>query len=243
MKAMGYAKTVIESISGNETDGTLNWTSRSGDNTSTGSLNIKNIKVNSAGNADYATYDSGSNIIANTYAKKSDGLITSISISDFYLVSDKTSGSRSYTELPITADGNMGVRYYYLQIQSSKTINVGYNIFKIDIYLICNDASDSDSRYTLKCGGTVTTNVLNSGNKTTCSWAFIKPILGVTLGMLRDNDGDAGRTYKNTGKDDNSMQINRFYSAGNIRSFTVEYDGSGGNSVQSVLVARVFYEK
>ena len=72
MKAMGYAKTVIESISGDETNGTLNWTSRSGDSTSAGSLNIKNIKVNSAGNADYATYDSGSNLIASTYAKKND---------------------------------------------------------------------------------------------------------------------------------------------------------------------------
>lgn len=173
-----------------------------------------------------------------------DGLITSISISDFYLVSDKTSGSRSYTELPITADGNMGVRYYYLQIQGSKTINVGYNIFKIDIYLICNDASDSDSRYTLKCGGTVTTNVLNSGDKTTFEWAFIKPILGVTLGTLTaQNDGDVGRTYKNTRVDDNSMQITQFRPSGRISTFTVEYDGQGVNSAQSVLVARVFYER
>ena len=173
-----------------------------------------------------------------------DGLITSISISDFYLVSDKTSGSRSYTELPITADGNMGVRYYYLQIQSSKTINVGYNIFKIDIYLICNDASDSDSRYTLKCGGTVTTNVLNSGDKSTCDWAFVKPILGVTLGTLTaQNDGNVGRTYKNTRVDDNSMQITQFRPSGGISTFTVEYDGQGVNSAYSVLVARVFYEK
>ena len=172
-----------------------------------------------------------------------DGLITSISISDFNLISNKTSGSSSSTGLPVAADGNMGVRYYYLFFQNSTTINVGYNIFKIDLYLICNNANDSDSKYTLKCGGTVTTNTLNSGNKTTCSWAFVKPILGVTLGMLTDNDGDAGRTYKNTGKDDNSMQINQFRSAGNIRSFTVEYDGFGGSSVQSVLVARVFYEK
>ena len=173
-----------------------------------------------------------------------DGLITSISISDFYVVSDDTSGSRSYTELPITANGNMGVRYYYLLIESSKTINVSHDIFKIDIFLICNNASDSDSRYTLKCGGgTVTTNVLNSGDKTTFEWAFIKPILGVTLGMLRDNDGDVGRTYKNTRVDDNSMQITQFRPSGRPSSFTVEYDGQGVNSAQSVLVARVFYER
>lgn len=137
----------------------------------------------------------------------------------------------------------MGVRYYYLQIESSKTINVGHNIFKIDIFLICNNASDSDSTYTLKCGGTVTTNVLNSGDKTTFEWAFIKPILGVTLGMLRDNDGDVGRTYKNTRVDDNSMQITQFRPSGRISTFTVEYDGQGVNSAQSVLVARVFYER
>lgn len=138
----------------------------------------------------------------------------------------------------------MGVRYYYLNTQNSITIHVGYNIFKIDIFLICNDASDSDSRYTLKCGGTVTTNDLNSGNKTTCSRAFVKPILGVTLGTLADqNDGAAGRTYKNTGKDDNSMQINQFRPSGRISTFTVEYDGQGKNSANSVLIARVFYEQ
>lgn len=85
MKAIGYAKTVIESISGNETNGTLNWTSRSGDNTSAGSLNIKNIKVNSAGNADSATYDSGSNHIANTYAKKSDLLDSIYPVGSIYM--------------------------------------------------------------------------------------------------------------------------------------------------------------
>ena len=240
MKAMGYAQQVIESISYNTSNGELSWVGKkSGSVSGNGSVNIKEIKVNNCGTADTVGGYTESQL-----AKKSDGLITSISISDFYLVSDKTSGSRSYTELPITADGNMGVRYYYLQIQSSKTINVGYDIFKIDIYLICNDASDSDSRYTLKCGGTVTTNVLNSGDKSTCDWAFVKPILGVTLGTLTaQNDGNVGRTYKNTRVDDNSMQITQFRPSGRISTFTVEYDGQGVNSAYSVLVARVFYEK
>ena len=173
-----------------------------------------------------------------------DGLITSISLSNFNLIALNTSGYSSSVGLPVAADGNMGIRYYYLQIQGSKTINVNYDIFKIDIFLICNDASDSDSRYTLKCGATVTTNVLNSGDKTTFDWAFIKPILGVTLGTLTSqNGGNYGRTYKNTRMDDNSMQITRFSPSGRIRTFTVEYSGDGANSAFSVLVARVFYEK
>ena len=173
-----------------------------------------------------------------------DGLITYVGISGFDLIANRTNGSQLSSELPVAADGSMGVKYYYLSFQSSKTIYVGHNIFKIDIYLIGNDGNDSDSTYTLKCGSTVTTNVLNSGDKSTCDWAFVKPILGVTLGTLTaQNDGNVGRTYKNTRIDDNSMQINQFTPSGRISNFTVEYDGFGSSSVHNVLVARVFYEK
>lgn len=173
-----------------------------------------------------------------------DGLITSISISDFNLISNKTYGYSSSTELPVAADGNMGVRYYFLNTQSSITIDVNHDIFKIDIFLICNDSSDSHGFYTFKfASAKVSTNLLNFGNKTTCSWAFIKPIFGVTLGMLTNNDGNAGRIYRNTGKDDNSMDIIQFHSAGRIQNFTVEYSGEGVGSAQNIFVARIFYEK
>ena len=170
--------------------------------------------------------------------------LKSIDTNGFQLFANKTTGSFSTIDLHVGADGDMGVRYYYLNTQNSINIHVGYNILKIDIFLICNDASDSDSKYTLKCGGTVTTNTLNSGNKATCRWAFVKPILGVTLGALADqNDGAVGRTYKNTGKDDNSMQITQFRPSGRIREFTVEYSGEGAGSANSILLARVFYEQ
>ena len=149
MKAMGYAQQVIESISYNTSNGTLSWIGKkSGENSGSGSINIKEIKVNNSGYADSAgraTNDANDDRIDDTYAKKSDGLITYVGISGFDLIANRTYGSQLSSELPVAADGSMGVKYYYLSFQGSKTIYVGHNIFKIDIYLIGNDGNDSDN--------------------------------------------------------------------------------------------------
>ena len=79
MKAMGYAQQVIESISYNTSNGVLSWIGKkSGGNSGSGSVNIKEIKVNSSGYADSAgsaakaTNDGDDNKISTTYAKKDD---------------------------------------------------------------------------------------------------------------------------------------------------------------------------
>ena len=88
MKAMGYAQQVIESISFNTSNGTLSWIGKkSGETSGSGSINIKEIKVNSsgyadgAGSANKATNDEYENRISTTYAKKSDLKIHKIYIS------------------------------------------------------------------------------------------------------------------------------------------------------------------
>lgn len=91
MKAMGYAQQVIESISFNTSNGTLSWIGKkSGETSGSGSINIKEIKVNSSGHADSAGYadsagsatkatNDGDNLkISTTYAKKSDLFYTLI---------------------------------------------------------------------------------------------------------------------------------------------------------------------
>lgn len=83
MKAMGYAKTVIESISGNESSGTLSWVSRSGDSTTNGSLNIKNIKVNDADKVD--------GIHGTDLAKKSDLLNAIYPVGSIYISTNNNS--------------------------------------------------------------------------------------------------------------------------------------------------------
>ena len=82
---MGYAQQVIESISFNTSNGTLSWIGKkSGETSGSGSINIKEIKVNNSGHADSAGYadsagsatkatNDGDNLkISTTYAKKSD---------------------------------------------------------------------------------------------------------------------------------------------------------------------------
>lgn len=65
---MGYAQQVIESISGSTSTGILSWTGKkSGSDSGSGSLNIKNIKVNESADSDKLGGSAASN-----YAKKSD---------------------------------------------------------------------------------------------------------------------------------------------------------------------------
>ena len=94
MKAMGYAQQVIESISYNTSNGELSWVGKkSGGNSGSGSVNIKEIKVNTCGNADtvggYAEgklakksdlnkYAGYSVLNVNSYKSESSGAIASV---------------------------------------------------------------------------------------------------------------------------------------------------------------------
>lgn len=124
MKAMGYAQQVIESISGNTSNGVLSWTGKkSGSDSGSGSLNIKEIKVNNAGHADSAgsatkaTQDGNGQNISSTYAKKSDGLITDLSISNgtYSFYHYNSAGEKEYTGGLV----DRGIYVHHLKISKS----------------------------------------------------------------------------------------------------------------------------
>ena len=95
MKAMGYAQQVIESISYNTSNGVLSWIGKkSGENSGSSSVNIKEIKVNNSGYADSAgraTNDVNNDRIDDTYAKKSDLLNAIYPVGSIYISTNNNS--------------------------------------------------------------------------------------------------------------------------------------------------------